>query len=112
MRPRDLADFEAGERGVAELDEPDAEPIPAAGRNVLDVARGRERGEQPRDGARIHAGSARQLVRPELAPGLRECVQEDERTLHGGDAADGWSTRARHARLSRSKFATRLPRRQ
>ncbi len=66
VRPRELAQVEPLEHGVAELDEPQREAVAAVLRHVLDEARRGERREEARDGARVDAGAARDLVRPEL----------------------------------------------
>ena len=43
MWTRELADVEAGERGAAELDEPEPEPVAARRVDALHQSRGRKR---------------------------------------------------------------------
>src|SRR5688572_1602032 len=63
----DLANVEAREHGVREVDELNAEPVAAARVDALDETGRSERPELARDGARRHARSACDLVRAELA---------------------------------------------
>ena len=67
VRARDLADVEAREHRVRKVNEADAEAIASGGRDPLDEPRRSERAELARDGARRHAGPARDLVGAELA---------------------------------------------
>jgi hypothetical protein len=78
---------------------------------VLDVPRRGEGREQARDGARVDAGAAGDLVRAELVL-VGECIEDPKRTLDGGDVADGWLTGAGRGTLLLSYFDMPLPGRQ
>jgi len=111
VRPRERAEVEAAEDGVAQLDQPQREPVAARLGDVLDVPRRGECREQTRDGARVDAGTAGDLVRAELvAVGQR--IEHRERALDGGDVPDGWLTGAGRDTLLLSNFDTPLPGRQ
>jgi len=91
MRPRERAQVEPPEDGVAELDEPQRQPVAPGLRQVFDIAGSGERREQARNGARVDPGAARDLVRAELLP-VRERVDHRQGAPDGGDVADGWFT--------------------
>ncbi len=91
VRPRERAQVEAPEHGVAELDEPQRQPVAPGLRDVLHEPGRRERREQARDGAGVDPGAARDLVRAELLP-VRERVDHRQGAPDGGDMADGWFT--------------------
>ncbi len=95
MRSRDLSDVESGEHGVREMDKADAEPVAARRRNALDETGSGERAELTRYGARRHARSSRDLVRPELAA-FGEGVEDRDRSLGSANSAGGRLTSARH----------------
>ena len=103
VRPREPAQVEAPEDGVAELDQPQREPVAARLGHVLDVPRRGERREQARDRARVDAGAAGDLVRAELVA-VGERVEHRERALDGGDVADGWLTGAGRGTLLLVRF--------
>src|SRR5437764_1293587 len=72
VRPRDLPEVQAGENDVAELQEAEAEPVPARVLDVLDEAARDERREQARDAAGVDPRPPCDLVRAELGVGLGE----------------------------------------
>ena len=111
VRPREPAQVEAPEDGVAELEQPQREPVAARLGHVLDVPRRGERREQARDGARVDAGAAGDLVRAELVA-VGERVEHPEGALDRGDVPDGWLTGAGRGTLLLSDFDTPLPGRQ
>jgi hypothetical protein len=96
MRPRDLAEVEAGEDDVPELEQPQPEPVAPRVLHVLDEAPRDEGGEQPRDAAGVDARPAGDLVGAELGVRLGERVQDAERPLHGADEPDRWLSSSGH----------------
>ena len=82
----DLADVEAREDRVREVDEADAEPVAARGRDALDEPGRGERAELTRYGARRHAGAPRDLVRAELAS-VCKGVEHGDRSLGSANSA-------------------------
>ncbi len=92
---RDLADVEAREHGVREVDEPDAEPVAARRVDALDEPGGGERAELARDRARRHARAPCDLVRAELAC-VCKGVEHGDRTLGSANSTGGRLTSARH----------------
>src|SRR5207248_10098251 len=89
MGAGDLSQVEPREDRVAELEQPQAEPVATGRGHVLDDAGAGQRREQARDGARVDPGTARDLVRTELWRAVRERVEDGERALDGGDVANG-----------------------
>ena len=86
MGARDGAHVEPCEQRVRELHDTEAEPVAARRRDSLHQSRRRERAELARDGARSHARSACDLVRPELAR-VGECVEQRDGPLGRTDSA-------------------------
>ena len=94
-RLRELADVESVDDGVAELDEPDPEPI-AAARRLVDVAVRGEGREEPRHRARVDADAPGELVGADLTAG-GERVHDGERAGDGGNASGCLSGSGGHA---------------
>jgi hypothetical protein len=111
VRPREPTQVEAPEHRVAELDQPQRQAVAPRLGHVLDVARRREGGEEPRDRARVDTGAARDLVRPQLAR-IGERVQHAKRALDCGNMTDSWLTGSGRGTLLTSDFDTPLPGRQ
>ena len=111
--PRDLAQVEAREHGVAELEQPEPEPVAAAVGDVLDEAglRRASRAVARRCSALIPVRRAISFV-PSSGASVGERVEDGDRALDGGDVADGWLTGSRHGRVRSVNFDTALPRRQ
>ena len=112
VRPRDLAEIEPAEHGIAELQKAEAEPVPPVRRHVLDEPRGGERREEPRDRARIDPRSPRDLVRPELRRAVRERIEDRECALDGRDMADRGLSRPGHGVTLSCDSAIAFPLRQ
>ena len=89
MRPRDLAEVEAGEDGVAELQEPEAEPVAPALGVVLDEARPRASVASSRETvlALMPVRRAISFV-PSSGSPVGERVEHRDGPLDGGDVAD------------------------
>jgi hypothetical protein len=63
---------------------------------VIDQATAGERGQDPRDRAHVDPGPAGNLVGAQLDPRGRELVEDDDRTLDGGNLTGGWPTSPCH----------------
>ncbi len=86
VRAGDLANVEAREHRVREVDEPNAESVAAGRVDALDETGRSERPELARDGARRHARPARDLVRAELAAFCKG-VEHRDRSLGSANSA-------------------------
>jgi hypothetical protein len=114
--PGQLAQVEASEHRVPQLEQAEAEPVTAGAGNVLDEASVGERCEQPGHGARVDPGPSRDLVRSELDPPARragsgsvrivdrEGIEHRDGALDRGDVTDGWLSGAGHGTLESVRF--------
>ena len=113
QRACQLAGVEPGEHAVGERDEPQPQPVGAAGA-ALDEAPALERGEQPRGGRGVDPDAPRELVDAESVRALGERVEERHGPRHGRDGpapralgvvAHGAQVRRRAARASTRRAA-------
>jgi hypothetical protein len=95
---RELPHVKAGKHPVGERDEVQTEAVGTAGL-TLDEPAAFQRGEQPRCGARVDAGSAGELVDAEAGIARRECVEQRERAPDRSD----WTRDASRSRVLRSQ---------
>ena len=87
QRPREVAQVEPRERRVAEMHEPQAELPALRARLAFDEARLEQRREHARDGARVDAGAARELVRAERPAGRGQGLEQRDGALDRAERA-------------------------
>ena len=95
---------------IGERDEVQTEAVGTAGL-ALDEPAAFQRGEQPRCGARVDAGSAGELVDAEAGIARRECVEQRERAPDRSDRTRD-ASRSRLLRSQRPVLAARRWRRR
>ena len=88
-RPGDRADIEALEHVRAELQEAHAEAVAARGLDLLDEAVPRERAKEARGGGGGDVETSRDVVDAQRLGRVGKDLQDEERTLDGGDGSAG-----------------------
>jgi hypothetical protein len=97
VRAGGRAQVDAAERVAREPQHLGADPVAAGLGPVLDIARGHQRGQDPRHGRGVDPGHARELVRAGVAADLGEGVEHAQCALDRCQPPRGGSTGRRHA---------------
>ena len=103
VRPRELAQVEARENGVAEIEEPQREPV-APVSATCSTNRAAASVASRRDTVLALIPVRRAISFVPSSPPSDERVEHGERALDGGDVADGWLSGSGHGTLLVVRF--------